>query len=87
MLAIFYDYFWMILIFAIAILIGYFVHFILFRILKRITDYTTISLDKYLIKHLKDPVRIFFILIAIRTAISLLRAPISPWVRWAILNR
>jgi len=73
-----YDSFWMILFFAIAIFIGYFVHFILFRILKRITDYTTINLDKYLVKHLKDPVRLFFIIIAIRTAISLLRTPISP---------
>ncbi len=78
MLNLLYDYFWMILFFAIAIFIGYFVHFVLFRILKRITDYTTINLDKYLVKHLKDPVRLFFIIIAIRTAISFLRTPISP---------
>ncbi|QPM68875.1 mechanosensitive ion channel family protein [Atribacter laminatus] len=78
MLNLLHDSFWMILFFAIAIFIGYFVHFILFRILKRITDYTTINLDKYLVKHLKDPVRLFFIIIAIRTAISLLQTPISP---------
>jgi len=78
MLNLFYDYFWMILFFIIAILIGYFTHFILFKILKRITDYTTIGLDKYFVKHLKDPIRLFFILIAFRTAISLLKTPLPP---------
>ncbi len=53
MLALFYDYFWMILYFVIAILIGHFVHWIVFHVLKRIIDSTPINLDKYLVKYLK----------------------------------
>jgi len=53
MLNAFYNYLWVILGFAAAILIGYFAHLIIFNILKKITDYTSISFDKLLIKHLK----------------------------------
>ena len=76
MLALFYDYFWTILYFVIAILIGYFVHWIVFHVLKRITDSTPINLDKYLVKYLKDPIRLFFILVTIRSVFPLIGSSI-----------
>ena len=74
MLNVFYNYLWLIFGFAAAILIGYFAHLIIFDILKKITDYTSISFDKLLIKHLKDPLRIFFIIITLRSSIPFLKS-------------